>query len=147
MCTAFDPLTFQCDLTQNNCLTQYIPNDCVDLCTLVFVLSAIPLDKQALVVQNLCRVIKAGGNVIVRDYALYDSAMLRFGRDSKVDERLYARQDGTLAYYFDSDALTSLFEAHNFTTYACDYVIRRTVNKKEGVDVQRQFIQARFVKK
>lgn len=33
--------------------------------------------------------------MLVRDYGLYDMAMLRFGPGSKLGERLYVRQDGT----------------------------------------------------
>ena len=37
---------------------------------------------------------------MLRDYGLYDHAMLRFGRGHKLSENFYVRQDGTRAYYF-----------------------------------------------
>ncbi|KAF0298643.1 hypothetical protein FJT64_004015 [Amphibalanus amphitrite] len=39
------------------------------------------------------------------------------------------------AYYFTTDELTSLFTEAGFDVTSCEYVSRRTVNKKEGVDV------------
>lgn len=45
---------------------------------------------------------KSGGLVMFRDYGMYDQAMIRFAkqRDTKIDENLYVRQDGTQAYFF-----------------------------------------------
>ena len=38
--------------------------------------------------------------MILRDYGLYDHAMLRFKSGHKIQENFYKRQDGTRAYYF-----------------------------------------------
>lgn len=35
---------------------------------------------------------------------------------------------------------------NNMQMEKCDYVLRRTVNRKEGIDVQRNFVQGTFVK-
>lgn len=49
---------------------------------------------------TMFQVIKAGGCVLIRDYGLYDHAMLRFKPGHKLAENLYVRQDLTRAYYF-----------------------------------------------
>ena len=38
--------------------------------------------------------------MILRDYGLYDHAMLRFKSGHKIQDNFYKRQDGTRAYYF-----------------------------------------------
>lgn len=50
----------------------------VDLISCVFVLSALPPKAQAPAVQALFDVLLPGGVLILRDYALYDEAQLRF---------------------------------------------------------------------
>ncbi|VDN25368.1 unnamed protein product [Gongylonema pulchrum] len=85
------------DLTDAN-FTLHFP--LAHVATLIFVLSAIPPEKQQIAVKNVLSVVETGGIVIVRDYGINDHAMVRFGRGCKLDERFYARQDGTMAYYF-----------------------------------------------
>lgn len=46
------------------------------------------------------QVLKEGSVVLVRDYGLYDHAMLRFKPGHKLAENQYVRQDNTRAYYF-----------------------------------------------
>ena len=44
--------------------------------------------------------------MLVRDYGLYDHAMLRFAPGHKLADSFYVRQDGTRAYYFSKGKLT-----------------------------------------
>ncbi|RWS03042.1 methyltransferase-like protein, partial [Dinothrombium tinctorium] len=118
----------------------------VDVVSLIFVLSAINPEKMPAVVKNIFEVLKPGGIVIFRDYGIYDHAMLRFKNGHKLSENFYVRQDGTRAYYFSEDILSSLFENANFEILINRYVLRDTVNKKEGISVPRVFIQAKFMK-
>jgi len=46
--------------------------------------------------------------VLVRDYGLYDHAMLRFTPGHKLADSFYVRQDGTRAYYFSTGKSTLL---------------------------------------
>ncbi|XP_073235653.1 tRNA N(3)-cytidine methyltransferase METTL6-like [Porites lutea] len=136
---------FQCDLTSDNLLS-HVPECSVDIATLVFVLSAVHPDKMLAVLQNIIQILKPGGLLFFRDYGLYDHAMLRFNPRNKLSDNFYVRQDGTRAYYFSKDLVETLFHQAGFQTLENDYAYRRTVNKKEGIDVPRIFVQAKFVK-
>lgn len=105
--------------------------------------------------------VKQGGSVVVRDYAVFDHTMVRFGRGTKISDRFYARQDGTRSYFFTigsstlyseialsfSEELRQLFESSGFETERCEYLHKKTVNVKEDVNVKRIFIQGRFILK
>lgn len=136
---------FQCDLTKDD-LRDHMPEDSVDVITLIFVLSAIHPDKMSLALQNINRILKPGGVVLFRDYGLYDHAMLRFKAGNKLGENLYVRQDGTRSYFFSKEFLAELFENEGFKSITNDYVLRETVNKKEGLCVPRVFLQSKFTK-
>lgn len=136
---------FQCDLTKDD-LREHMAEDSVDVITLIFVLSAIHPDKMRQAVDNISRVLKPGGVVLFRDYGLYDHAMLRFKAGNKLRENFYVRQDGTRSYFFSKEFLAELFENTGFKSSTNDYVLRETVNKKEGLCVPRVFLQSKFTK-
>ncbi|KAL5261468.1 hypothetical protein ACHWQZ_G007246 [Mnemiopsis leidyi] len=136
---------FQSDITNPDPpLTQNIPPQSVDLITLIYVLSAIAPEKMSLAIQNIKQVLKPGGVVILRDYGLYDHAMLRFKSGHKIQENFYKRQDGTRAYYFTTEEMAALFENEGFETSFNYYVEKETSNKKEGISVPRIFVQSQF---
>ncbi|KAG5271255.1 hypothetical protein AALO_G00177660 [Alosa alosa] len=136
-------LAFQCDLTKDD-LQDNISAESVDAATLIFVLSAIHPDKMQQALVNLYMVLKPGGVVLFRDYGLYDHAMLRFKSGNKLGENFYVRQDGTRSYFFSKEILTKLFHDAGFETVVNEYVLRETVNKKEGLCVPRVFLQSKF---
>ncbi|XP_020791988.2 tRNA N(3)-methylcytidine methyltransferase METTL6 [Boleophthalmus pectinirostris] len=136
---------FQCDLTKDD-LRDHIPENSVDVITLIFVLSAIHPDKMRQALENICRVVKPGGVVLFRDYGLYDHAMLRFKAGNKLGDNFYVRQDGTRSYFFSKEFLAELFESAGFQSITNDYVLRETINKKEGLCVPRVFLQSKFTK-
>ncbi|XP_029359489.1 tRNA N(3)-cytidine methyltransferase METTL6 isoform X2 [Echeneis naucrates] len=136
---------FQCDLTKDD-LRVNVPEGSVDVVTLIFVLSAVHPDKMKLTLENISRVLKPGGIVLFRDYGLYDHAMLRFKAGSKLGENFYVRQDGTRSYFFSKEFLAELFEETGFQCLTNDYVLRETVNKKEGLCVPRVFLQSKFTR-
>ncbi|XP_004078380.1 methyltransferase-like protein 6 [Oryzias latipes] len=136
---------FQCDLTKDD-LTGNVPEGSVDVVTLIFVLSAVHPEKMKLALENINKVLKPGGVVLFRDYGLHDHAMLRFKAGSKLGENFYVRQDGTRSYFFSKEHLAQLFKEAGFVSVVNDYVLRETVNKKEGLCVQRVFLQSKFTK-
>ncbi|PRD27320.1 UNVERIFIED_CONTAM: Methyltransferase-like protein 6 [Trichonephila clavipes] len=136
---------FVCDVTKDM-LTEKIPPDSVDVATMIFVLSAIHPDKMHFVLKNVFEVIRPGGMLLIRDYGLYDQAMLRFGPGQKLDENFYVRQDGTRAFYFSEEYLEKLITDAGFETIVNRYVSRETINHKESICVPRVYIQGKFLK-
>ncbi|KAL2084696.1 hypothetical protein ACEWY4_020214 [Coilia grayii] len=136
-------LAFQCDLTKDD-LRNNISAESVDVATLIFVLSAIHPEKMQQALENLYRVLKPGGVVLFRDYGLYDHAMLRFKSGNRLGENFYVRQDGTRSYFFSKEMLARLFQDTGFESVVNEYVLRETVNKKEGLCVPRVFLQSKF---
>ena len=53
--------------------------------------------------------------MLLRDYGIYDHAMLRFAPGHKISKNFYVRQDGTRAYYF-SEGTDLSFEHINMDT-------------------------------
>lgn len=135
---------FECDITKEELSNKICGK--VDIISMIFVLSAIHPENYKEVVSNLYHCLRPGGMVLFRDYGLYDMAMLRFGPGSKLSEQLYVRQDGTRVYYFKEEELGQLFKEAGFVVSNNSYISRKTVNKKEGINAQRIFIQAKFVK-
>ncbi|KAF8950115.1 Methyltransferase-like protein 6 [Podila verticillata] len=138
---------FVCDLTINP-LTDHIEAESLDVVSSIFVLSAIPAEKLEAAVQNIKSVMKSGGMICFRDYAVYDAAQVKFSSNPghKLDTNLYVRQDGTLSHFFSAEQMKALFEQEGFTTVECDYVHRETINRAMDLSVDRRFLQAKFVK-
>lgn len=131
------------DLTQDD-LTKVIPEQSVDLLSCIFVLSAIPPEKQAQAVQNLARVTRPGGYVLFRDYGEGDQAQRRFKSPAKITDKLFVRQDGTLSYFFSLPELQRLFDAEGFDVVSTEEVRKETVNRREGKVFARVFVQGKF---
>lgn len=134
---------FRCDLTADK-LTDNIAPGSVDCVTMLFVLSAISPEFFTVAVQNVATILKPGGLVLFRDYGLYDHAQLRFKPGHKLADSFYVRQDGTQVYYYTTEELQELFEKNGFETKQCVYIVKRTTNRKSGVDVPRIFVQGKF---
>ncbi|KAJ3362352.1 Methyltransferase-like protein 6 [Allomyces javanicus] len=145
----FDPsqcTAFVADLTKDD-LTATVPAGTVDLLSAIFVLSAIPPEKMDHAVENLARVLAPGGKVLFRDYGRYDQAQLRFKPGHRLEDGLYVRQDGTMAFYFTVEMLSELFQRNGFDVEVCQYVIKKTVNRKKELEMDRVFVQGKFVKR
>ena len=123
-----------------------------DVATLMFVLSAISPERMAHAIDAVASGLAPGGLLLVRDYAQGDGAQERLRsatRPKQLDAagRFFVRQDGTRAYYFELDELSTLVEGRgNFETLRCEVTNRTTVNKAKGVSIPRKFITATFRK-
>ena len=98
------------------------------------------------VFSNLAALLAPGGVLLFRDYGLYDMAQIRFKPGSKISENFYTRQDGTRSYFFSAEEVMTLGRMAGLSSYHSEMVGRRTVNIKEGIDVPRNFVQAKFRK-
>ncbi|KAG0299750.1 Methyltransferase-like protein 6 [Dissophora globulifera] len=139
---------FVCDLTKDP-LTDTIAAGSLDVVSSIFVLSAIPAEKLEAAVRNISDVMKSGGMLCFRDYAVYDAAQVKFSSNPghMLDTNLYVRQDGTLSHFFSKEQIKELFEKEGFTTVECDYVHRETINRAMDISIDRRFLQAKFIKK
>ena len=140
---------FVCDVSREP-LADVVPVGAVDVCTMVFVLSAISPDRFADTLRNISSVMRADrrGRVLVRDYAEGDLAQIRFERDGldgrKLGENFYVRGDGTRAYYFAPKTLKELFDARGMALEVMDVHQRAITNRSRGVRMLRRWVQASF---
>ncbi|CAA7390604.1 unnamed protein product [Spirodela intermedia] len=133
---------FVCDLTVDD-LSEKIPSSSVDVVTLVFMLSAVSPEKMPFVVQNIRKVLKPNGRVLLRDYATGDLAQERLTcKEQQISENFYVRGDGTRAFYFSIDFLTSLFVNNGFCTLDIDICHRQIQNRSLELVMNRRWIQA-----
>jgi methyltransferase-like protein 6 len=138
-------IAFTCDITTETIFNN-IKKESLDIITMIFVLSAIHPGKFQIVFDNLFKLLKPGGKLLFRDYGLYDMAQIRFKPGHKIADKLYMRQDGTRTYYFSEEEMSVLVRASGYEILENNYVYRRTINPKENVDVERIFLQGKYIK-
>ncbi|EXB57651.1 hypothetical protein L484_002998 [Morus notabilis] len=135
---------FVCDLTADD-LTDNIPPSSVDIVTMIFVLSAVSPEKMPLVLQNIRKVLKPSGYVLFRDYATGDLAQERLTcKDQKISENFYVRGDGTRAFYFSNEFLTSMFKENGFDVEELGLCCKQVENRSRKLIMNRRWIQAVF---
>jgi methyltransferase-like protein 6 len=136
---------FTCDITKPDIFNE-IPTGSLDIITMIFVLSAIHPNNFQQVSDTLFKLLKPNGVLLFRDYGLYDMAQLRFKPGNKIADNLYMRQDGTRSYFFSLDETKTIFESSGFEILQNNFIERRTINKKENINVQRWFLQGKYRK-
>jgi methyltransferase-like protein 6 len=126
----------------------------VDAVLAVFVLSAVPPRRLGAMLASIASCLRPGGALLIRDYGLYDLPQLRFPRAAARGDtgRLFARQDGTLARFFERDELVAEVcagAADAGVALACGeaewccVVVR---NRSKGVAMRRVFVHAVFTR-
>ncbi|WJX09662.1 hypothetical protein P8452_00471 [Trifolium repens] len=135
---------FVSDLTADDICKEITPSS-VDIVTMIFMLSAVSPEKMPLVLQNIRKVIKPNGYVLLRDYATGDLAQERFsGKDQKISDNFYVRGDGTRAYYFSNEFLTNLFKENGFDVQKLDVCCKEVENRSRELIMKRRWVQAVF---
>ncbi|XP_022731971.1 uncharacterized protein LOC111286328 isoform X2 [Durio zibethinus] len=118
---------FVCDLTTDDLSKQISPTS-IDVVTMIFVLSAVSPEKMPLVLQNIKKVLKE-----------------RFSsKDQKISENFYVRGDGTRAFYFSNEFLTSLFKEQGLDAEELDLFCKQVENRARELVMNRRWVQAVF---
>ncbi|KAL8458613.1 hypothetical protein ACS0TY_035380 [Phlomoides rotata] len=137
---------FNCDVTNEELCDKILPSS-VDVVTLIFMLSAVSPNKMHFVLQNLKKVLKPNGHILVRDYAVGDSAQVKLeNRDQKISNNFYFRGDGTCSFYFSEDFLSNLFGDAGFRMVDMDTYCRQVENHSRNLIFNRRWIRAIFDK-
>ncbi|XVE62776.1 hypothetical protein DITRI_Ditri06bG0146900 [Diplodiscus trichospermus] len=118
----------------------------VDFVTLIFTLSAVPLQTMPTAIRECFSVLKPGGMILFRDYGLYDMTMLRFEPDQRVGFREYMRSDGTRSYFFCLDTVRNLFISAGFIELEIEYCCVKSVNRRNGKSMRRVWVHGKFQK-
>ncbi|PQP93289.1 methyltransferase-like protein 6 [Prunus yedoensis var. nudiflora] len=118
----------------------------VDFVTLIFTLSALPLQRMPESIKECFSVLEPGGLLFFRDYGLYDMSMLRFEMDKRVGFREYMRSDGTRSYFFCLDTVRNLFVGAGFTELELEYCCVKSVNRRNGKSMRRVWVHGKFQK-
>jgi len=115
-----------CDLVREEAP---VPPGSMDFVLCMYVLSAIAPSAHADCFRKLTGTLKPGGRLLLRDYALYDEAQLRFNKGSKLFDNFYVRQDGTCAYYFSTEDMERLAVSSGMKIVENYYIRRQYANR------------------
>ncbi|CAG9540300.1 unnamed protein product [Cercopithifilaria johnstoni] len=127
-------------------ITEIVPVGSLDIVLCIYVLSAIPPEKQQQTVDNLASLLKPGGVLLLKDYAQFDMTQLRFKKNRLIDENFYRRGDGTLVYFFSQDELDRLFTEAGLEKEINVLDRRLIVNRAKRVKMYRMWVQCKYVK-
>jgi methyltransferase-like protein 6 len=141
-------IVFCNDITRDP-LIHNVPEESIDICMMIFVLSAISPSRMRNALANVNSTLRPGGMVCFRDYCSGDLAQIRLaatGKQQMIEHNFYARGDGTRAFYFSKDGLNSLFLETGFEPVSVEIISRQEVNRKNGVMRDRKYVQATYKK-
>uniref|UniRef100_A0A8R1XPT1 tRNA N(3)-methylcytidine methyltransferase n=1 Tax=Onchocerca volvulus TaxID=6282 RepID=A0A8R1XPT1_ONCVO len=127
-------------------ITEVVPVESLDIVLCIYVLSALPPEKQQQAVNNLVRLLKPGGILLLKDYAQFDMTQLRFKKNRLIDENFYRRGDGTLVYFFSQNELDRLFTEVGLKRETNVLDRRLIVNRAKRMKMYRMWVQCKYVK-
>ncbi|KAJ3290218.1 Methyltransferase-like protein 2-A [Borealophlyctis nickersoniae] len=121
-----------------------IEPESIDICTCIFVLSAIHPRTWQNAIRNISRVLKPGGLLLFRDYGRYDLAQLRFKGSRFLEDNFYVRGDGTRVYFFTQEEIADMFK--DFIVEQNEVDRRLIVNRSRKLKMYRVWLQGKFRK-
>lgn len=122
-----------------------IPENSLDFITCIFVLSAINPNTWNNARDNLFKLLKPGGVLLIRDYGIYDMTQLRF-KNGFMGDSWYKRGDGTRVYFFTNEELGELFGGKDWECLQNVMDRRLLVNRAKQLKMYRCWVQAKFKK-
>ena len=99
-----------------------------DLALCIFTLSSLPSGKHSGALKRIADALRPGGCLLFRDYGVYDMTMYR--HQKRLDQFLFARPEGTLAYYFSVEYFEALAIDCGFEVVELDYACVLLKNRK-----------------
>lgn len=97
------------------------------------------------ILQNIKRVLKPDGYVLLRDYAIGDFAQVKLGnKNQMISEGFYVRGDGTCSFYFSEDFLSTLFFQAGFNTVDISTYCKQIKNSHKNITMDRRWVRAVF---
>ena len=133
--------THVCDLMSNP-----IPlsDASVDVALLIFILSAVPVDRMPDVLSEVHRVLRPGSLLCFRDYGVYDLTHLRSTNEQWLGGKTFLRGDEkTMVTFFDLDMLRTLFVQCGFVVEELKYALVEVTNRKQARKWRRCFVHAK----
>ena len=136
--------TFVRDVSRDALPVDLVPPGSMDLVLMVFMLSALGhKDAHRAVLRRAKDALRPGGYVLFRDYAMYDQSMLR--NRKRCGPHLFARQDGTLAYFFSVEDFRALVaEVGGLRVVECFYANVINKNRASSQVIHRVFLHAKL---
>ena len=131
------------DITKPNTV---VPENSIDFILCIYVLSAIPPEYHKTAVQNLVKLLKPGGKLMLKDYGRHDLTQLRFKGGRFIAENFYCRGDNTLVYFFTPEELHDLFTEAGLVKEENFVDKRLIVNRRRQIKMYRRWMQCKYVK-
>lgn len=128
-------------------ITPIIKPHSLDFILCIYVLSALPPNKQKKAIENLVGLLAPGGIFFLKDYARYDLTQLRFKSSRYINDNYYCRGDETLVYFFSVEEVDKFLTNCDLTKVENQIDKRLIVNRKKQVKMYRRWIQCKYIKK
>lgn len=138
-----------CDLARESPPRGFLDHP-ITFASLVFVLCSVEPSQHQSFLKRAFELVAPEGTLFFRDYCKEDLAERRFvAGGNAVDGDLdstYARANGTLSHFFDVDETRELFTSVGFEVVELGVVEREVENRRQGLSMNRRWIQGRFRK-
>jgi len=131
------------DITKPNTV---VPENSIDFILCIYVLSAIAPENHKTAVQNLVKLLKPGGKLMLKDYGRHDLTQLRFKGGRFIKDNFYCRGDNTLVYFFTPEELHDLFTEAGLVKEENFVDKRLIVNRRRQIKMYRRWMQCKYAK-